>query len=70
MAERYFLRRDTDGKYSIMDIYSVRAAIDAQRALTRIPPDMAVLGLFLLNCLDQTERLENMKAVLSDQMRD
>ena len=56
MPNRFVLRLDTEGSYSILDNSTGRTASFGGRELTRVPADMAARGLRILNEMDRVER--------------
>ena len=69
MATRFVLRKDLDGSFSIVDIFTGWNARYAGRELTRIPAGMASHGLHTLNALEQAEREAHRLGVPQDHGR-
>ena len=57
MACRYSLEQQDNGLWSIVDIFTGRPVVYAERELRDIPAEMADLGLWTLNEIDRTQQL-------------
>lgn len=69
MSQRYTLREEPDGSYTIIDRFTGDAASYAGRGLQKIPADMARRGLALMLDLEKAELSENERHTLSASLR-